>query len=117
MIVQYTYDPKNPYRLTPEEEARLDALTEEEINAAALSDPDNPPLTEEELDRMWAGRVARVARETAGMTQAQFADAFHINVSRLRDLEQGRHNPDRAVVAYLRVIARDPAAALAALAD
>ena len=117
MIVRYTCHPANPYRLTPEEEARLDAKTPEEIEANALSDPDNPPLTEEELDRMWAGRVARVARRTAGMSQAQFAEAFHINVARLRDLEQGRHTPDRAVVAYLRVIARNPAAALAALAD
>jgi uncharacterized protein (DUF4415 family) len=29
--------------------ARLDAMTEEEIEANAASDPDNPPWTEEEL--------------------------------------------------------------------
>jgi uncharacterized protein (DUF4415 family) len=29
--------------------ARLDAMTEEEIEANALSDPDNPPWTDEEL--------------------------------------------------------------------
>lgn len=29
--------------------ARIDAMTEEEIEANALSDPDNPPWTEEEL--------------------------------------------------------------------
>lgn len=32
--------------------ARLDAMTEEEIEANALADEDNPPLTEEELARM-----------------------------------------------------------------
>jgi hypothetical protein len=32
--------------------ARLEAMTEEEIEANALADPDNPPLTEEELARM-----------------------------------------------------------------
>jgi putative transcriptional regulator len=29
--------------------AKLDAMTDEEIEAAARSDPDNPPLTDEEL--------------------------------------------------------------------
>ncbi len=117
MIVSFTLDPDNLPQLTPEEAARLDAMTDEEINAAALSDPDNPPSTDEELAQMDAVIAARNARKAAGMSQMQFANAFHINVSRLRDLEQGRHNPDRAVVAYLRVIARDPKAALAALAD
>lgn len=31
--------------------ARLAAMTEEEIEANALSDPDNPPWTEEQLSR------------------------------------------------------------------
>jgi hypothetical protein len=29
--------------------AKLDAMTDEEIEEAARSDPDNPPLTEDEL--------------------------------------------------------------------
>jgi hypothetical protein len=33
--------------------ARVDAKTEEELHADALSDPDNPPLTEEELNAEW----------------------------------------------------------------
>ena len=32
--------------------ARIEAMTEEEIEANALADPDNPPLTAEELARM-----------------------------------------------------------------
>lgn len=40
--------------LTRAEKARLDALTEKQINAAALSDPDNPPSTKKELARMAA---------------------------------------------------------------
>jgi hypothetical protein len=32
--------------------ARLKAMTEEEIEANALADPDNPPMTPEELARM-----------------------------------------------------------------
>jgi hypothetical protein len=34
--------------------AKLDAMTDEEIEAAALSDPDNPPLTDEDFARMRA---------------------------------------------------------------
>ncbi|MGI8508932.1 MAG: BrnA antitoxin family protein [Gemmatimonadaceae bacterium] len=32
--------------------ARVDAMTEEEVYANALSDPDNPPLTDEQLATM-----------------------------------------------------------------
>lgn len=32
--------------------SRLEAMTEAEIEANALADPDNPPLTDEELGRM-----------------------------------------------------------------
>lgn len=31
---------------------RLDTMTDAEVHRAALSDPDNPPLTEQELKRM-----------------------------------------------------------------
>jgi hypothetical protein len=31
---------------------RIDAMTDREIDAAARSDPDNPPLTKEQLARM-----------------------------------------------------------------
>jgi hypothetical protein len=32
--------------------AKIDAMTDEEIEAAAHSDPDNPPLTDQELAQM-----------------------------------------------------------------
>ena len=40
--------------------AKLDAMTDEQIEAAALSDPDNPPLTDEQLKRL------RLIRKTRG---------------------------------------------------
>jgi hypothetical protein len=43
--------------------SRLDAMTEAEKHAAALSDPDNRPLTEEDMNRM-----KRTPRATAVMT-------------------------------------------------
>ncbi len=107
-IVKFTLDPDNPQGFTDEELARLSALTEEQINAAALSDPDNLPLTEEELDRMVEARFVRRVREGTGLSQVKFAEAYQINLGRLRDLEQGRTRPDSALRAYYAVIARRP---------
>lgn len=117
-IVRYKLDPKNPPTLTPEQQARLDAMTDEEITAAALSDPDNPPLTDEEIERFAAARLAKVVRNRLGMTQEQFAERYHISYGRLRDLEQCRNErPDSALVAYLRVIAHDPEGVAKVLSD
>ncbi len=57
-IVRFTLDPASAPALTAEEIARLDAMTDAEITAAAEIDPDNPPLTAAELDRMEAVRRA-----------------------------------------------------------
>jgi len=51
-IIRKTREELKNFQLTPEEKARLDAMTDEEITAAALSDPDNPPITDEEWARM-----------------------------------------------------------------
>lgn len=106
---RFKLDPKNPPRFTPKERARLEAMTEEEIEAGALSDPDNPPPTDDELDLVEGIQLARRARQVAGLTQPKFAEAYKINVARLRDIEQGRTRADSAMRAYLKVIARDPA--------
>ena len=44
----------------------------------------------------------------SGLSQTEFARAFHINVARLRDLEQGRSQADSALLAYLTVIDEAP---------
>lgn len=58
----------------------------------------------------------RRIRKQARMTQAQFAAAFGLNVSTLRNWEQGKRRPDPAARAYLSVIAADPAHVLRVLA-
>ncbi len=83
-------------------------MTDEEITAAAESDPDTPPLTDQEIARIHAIRIARSARMRAGLTQAAFAETFAVNLSRLRDIEQGRKTPDRVLVSFLALIADDP---------
>ena len=107
-IVRYTLDPNNPRGLTEAERARLDAMTDEEITAAAESDPDNPPLTEEELQIIDDAMFVRDVRKSTGLSQVRFADAYRINAARLRDLEQGRSRPDSALRAYLTLIVRRP---------
>jgi len=96
--------------------ARLEAMTEEEIEANALSDPDNPPLTDEELARMRPAPNPRRIRERLKLTQEQFAARFEIPLGTLRDWEQGAGYPDSAARTLLRVIDKDPDAVITALA-
>jgi putative transcriptional regulator len=116
-VVRRTLDPNNLPRLSAVELARLDAMSDAEITAAAISDPDNPPLTEEELARMRTVRIVRDVRVRTGLSQARFAEAFHISIGRLRDLEQGRTQADSALLAYLAVIDREPEAVKRALSQ
>jgi putative transcriptional regulator len=97
--------------------ARIDAMTEEEIEANALSDPDNPPLTEEELAHIRRVGELRRIRRRLNLTQEQFAEQFQIPLGTLRDWEQGLKHPDSAARALLRVIEHNPQAVIDALAS
>jgi putative transcriptional regulator len=85
-----------------------DALTDAEIHAAALADPDAPPLTEERLATLRRVPRAKSIRRALGLSQEEFAARYHIPVGTLRDWEQGRFEPDAAARAYLAVIAQEP---------
>jgi putative transcriptional regulator len=87
---------------------RLKAMTDEEVMAAALSDPDAQPLTSEQLAKMRRVSRVKVLRQRLGMTQAEFAEAFHLPISTLRDWEQRRSTPDAPARALLLAIERDP---------
>lgn len=115
-MVRLTTDLDSLPVLSPEDLARVDAMTDAEITAAALSDPDNPPLTEDELARVGAARRIQAIRKRTGLSQAQFAAEYRINVGRLRDLEQARTRADSALLAYLTVIEREPEMVKRALA-
>jgi putative transcriptional regulator len=95
--------------------ARVHALTDEEIETAAAADPDNLPLTDDQLDRAQFGRRVRRLRDRLGFSQSAFAERFRFPVASLRDWEQGRRIPDAATKAYLTVIEREPEAVLRAL--
>jgi putative transcriptional regulator len=97
--------------------AYLRAMTDEEAHANALADPDNPPLTKEQLAKMRRVPNSRQIRENLGLTQREFARQFEISLGTLRDWEQGARRPDSAAKAYLRVIQQNPDAVIAALAQ
>jgi len=114
---RFVLDPNNPPVMSKKARERLDAMTDEEITAAAESDPDNPPLTEEELARIRLARYIQAVRARTGLSQPQFAERYHISVGRLRDLEQARTQPDSAMLAYLAVIEHEPDAVNRALRE
>lgn len=89
---------------------RLEAMTEEEIEANALADPDNPPSTPEELARMRRVPDPKRIREKLHLTQEGFSAKFEIPLGTLRDWEQGASYPYGAARTLLRVIEQDPEA-------
>jgi putative transcriptional regulator len=106
----YSIDADRKERLLPERKpdwSRLDAMSEGEVLAAARADPDAPPSTPEQLKRMRRISPAKHLRWKLGLSQAEFAERFHIPLGTLRDWEQHRTEPDRAARAYLKVIAAD----------
>ncbi len=115
-FAKFRLQPHDPPKLTPGEKARLVAMTDAQITTASLSDTDNPPLADAEIERFAAARLAKRARRRLGLTQKQFAERFHINYGRLRDIEQVRYRgKDSVIVAYLRVIEMAPETVLKAL--
>ncbi|WP_201285412.1 helix-turn-helix domain-containing protein [Chelativorans xinjiangense] len=96
---------------------RLSDMTDEQAEANALSDPENPPLDARALAAM--KRMPRVAviRRALRLTQQEFSARYHIPLGTLRDWEQGRSEPDQTSRAFLRVIAMEPEATARALAE
>jgi putative transcriptional regulator len=92
-------------------------MTDEEVEAAALSDPDAQPLTDEQLARAFRPGGLIALRKRLDLDQAQFADRFRIDLDTLKDWERGLGVPDDIARVYLRVIERNPDAVAAALGD
>jgi putative transcriptional regulator len=87
---------------------RLRAMTEEEVHAAALADPEAQPLTDADSSRMKRVPRIKTLRRALKLTQEEFATRYHIPLGTLRDWEQGRCEPDQPARSYLTVIACDP---------
>ena len=83
-------------------------MSDADIEAAAVGDPDNPPLTAERLKQLRPVPRVKTLRRALGLTQEEFAARYHIPLGTLRDWEQGRTQPDQPARAFLTVIARAP---------
>jgi putative transcriptional regulator len=59
----------------------------------------------------------RSIRAATGLSQAKFAELLSIEVSTLRNWEQGRREPTGAARALLRAIRNNPIAVIKALSD
>jgi putative transcriptional regulator len=70
-----------------------------------------------ELARGFRPKVLTALRKRLGLSQAELARQFTLNLRTLRDWEQGRREPEDVARAYLRVIERNPDAVRAALED
>ena len=94
--------------------AAIDAMTDEDIAAQVAADPDVAPiLTDEE----WEAARVQTIRRRLNLTQAAFARHLRIPLATLRDWEQARRQPDAPARALLRIVERNPKAALEALAE
>jgi putative transcriptional regulator len=114
---QVTVKPGDAVRRGDTDWVRLDSMTEEEAVVAAMSDQDAQPLAPEQLAKMRRVSRVKVLRQRLGMTQAEFAEAFHLPITTLRDWEQHRSTPDAPARALLLAIERDPEVMRRLLAD
>jgi putative transcriptional regulator len=105
-------DPKPESRTDWE---RLNRMSDDEIERAALNDPDAQPLSDEKLARGFRPKTLTALRKRLGLSQAEFARQFALNLRPLQDWEQGRREPEDIARIYLRVIERNPDAVKAAL--
>jgi putative transcriptional regulator len=90
-------------------------MTDEEVTAAALADPDAQPWTTEQLANARRVPRAKIIRRALRLTQEEFAVRYGIPLGTLRDWEQGAAVPDSTARTYLDVIARIPEAVARAI--
>ncbi len=92
--------------------AVLRAMTDEDVEAAARTDPDARPLSARQLARLnpLSDVDVRALRERLGLSQAQFAARFGFELKTVQDWEQRRRKPLGPARVLLNMIARDPRA-------
>jgi putative transcriptional regulator len=109
-LISVEHNPGDPPIETDTDWAAVDALTDEQIEAAVRDDPDAAPIRFFEQPGFIPIPSAKRLREKLGLTQEEFAATYRIPVGTLRDWEQARKIPDATARAYLTVIARNPEA-------
>ena len=85
-------------------------MTDDEITAAALDDPDNQPTPPDRLAGMRRVSPAKFIRQKLAMSQEAFAAAYAIPLDTLKAWERNDAEPGHVELAYLRAIERAPEA-------
>ena len=93
--------------------SKIAATTEEDIRRHQVEDGED---SEAPLPPLRPAPDVRAIRTQLGMTQDTFAKAIGVPVATVRNWEQFRTGMDPAVRSLLRVVEREPDAALRALA-
>ena len=93
--------------------AKLDATTEEDIRRHMIEDGEDP----DEEPRFELVILPQNVRKKLGMTQAQFASLLRVPIGTLRNWEQNRFVMEPAAKTLLKLIDREPEAALRALQE
>ena len=94
--------------------AALGAMTDEEAEARARSDPDAPPLPEgQTMRRMTA---AKRVRFDLRLSREEFSERYRIPLATITSWERREYEPDAVATAFLDAIAADPEGVARALA-
>jgi len=115
--IKFALDLNNLPEMSKEELERLKTMTDNDVEASALSDPDNLPCTNGELSQFRKAVDVKRIRKSLHMTQQQFAKTFRLSLGSVRDWEQYRSQPDQATKTLLIVIERNPKAVKKALKE
>ena len=99
---------RDRYGMTTAYWTRHDAMTDAEIRAAALADPDAQPISPERLAAWRPPALSKVIRHQLRITRFAFAQAYGIPEDVLRAWERHETEPTLAELAYLRLIEREP---------
>ncbi len=97
--------------------AAVDALTDDEIEAAARSDPDAQPISAEALARSLEGPPPRVVRQRLKLSREQFCAAYQIALDDLIAWESRQADPGSAIRGYMKLIMKDPIGVAQTLAN
>lgn len=98
--------------------ARVDALSDEEIERAIASDPDTFSPTPEQLAKARGVETpdVRAIRERRNLSLKSFAMRYGLRPQTLRDWETGKSSPGHVARLLLKVIELEPEAVERALA-
>ena len=88
--------------------AAFEAMTDADIAAAALTDPDTRPVDKSLGPNARRVGLHGVIRLRLRLTHDEFATRYHVPADTLHDWERGRATPDPIAAAYLVLIDADP---------